>query len=315
MATAVPIFQYPEKLSDVQFKNRKFTIYVKDPIIQHRAADAVKYLGNVLSSSTGSSGSTLTNTNNSKPDLTVVHTSSASEIARVKRNNANANIDSTKAVIVLPVPNSLDDSQTHDWELTGGITAQVAGAVLNKGVNNTADNIGKRAGGLKKGLNGMASQIGSLTGSLNAGALTAQLANAAGVSKPVVNPRYFQNYNGTKPRTFNASWDLIPESKIEADRIFEIVMKLKEFSSPRLALGGNTLIAPMYFSVELNNDYLTSMLSLDKVVITTVDLKYSSDDSMQLTRDGMPKSMRLTISFNEWNVQTAEDYNTEPMRQ
>jgi len=299
-APAVPIFQYPDKLKDEQFKNRKFSIYVKDPTVQARAASMVSTIKknasvagvksiaasavNSTVSAFNQANTSLNNSLNGVQEVAHVSATNAAELAQIKRNNANANSDPVIAAIVLPVPNSLSDSQSHDYDTTTGLAAEAL-----------------KYGAKKVFGDGYAD-------------IASHIANQAGTHQTVTNPKYFQNYTGTKPRTFQSSWDLIPESRAEADMIFQIVMKLKEFSSPSLSTGGATLVSPMYFSVELNNDYLTSMLSLDKVVITQVSLNYSSDDSMQLTRDGMPKQMRLDISFSEVTVQTSEDYSTEPTR-
>jgi len=280
-------FTYPTKISTDQFKNRKFTIYVKEVTVKNPGATSKSVIQSFISAANAANAAI---------------SNDASSIARTKASNDRSKLDTTKAVIVLPVPNSLSDSQNHTWEKHEGLIKKASGAL-------SSFNLGDKSGDGKK--TKYAKSIYNYL-STNASEVNAQVSNLAGIRKTIVSPGYFQNYTGSEPRTFTVSWDLIPESKIEADSIYEIVMKLKEYSSPTKTNMGSTLRAPYYFSIKLNNDYLNTMLSLDRVVITSIALNYSADDGMQLTYDGMPKHMRLELGLSEAELQTAEDYRTTP---
>jgi len=98
----------------------------------------------------------------------------------------------------LPLPNELNDSQSHQWETTKGAVGEIAGGMEN-------------------------AQFGVGSISRSASQVLGESAASKGFRKALINPGYFQNYNGTDPRTFTFTWDLIPTSPEEADSIVDII--------------------------------------------------------------------------------------------
>ena len=62
----------------------------------------------------------------------------------------------------------------------------------------------------------------------NAPKLIANAASISGFRKPTLDPGYFLNYNGSRPREFSFTWDFVPESKFEMDNILNIILNLKK---------------------------------------------------------------------------------------
>lgn len=182
--------------------------------------------------------------------------------------------------IVLPLPNLFADNQNHDWSMEKGTVATLGDALLK----------------------------GELLG-VSASKAIGEAASLAGIRRPIIDPGYFQNYSGSEPREFNTVFDLVPRSAEEAKMILTIIMKLKQYSSPSSFTGGVSVRAPFFFNIQISNEYLSATISLDRVVLKSLNIDYGSDGGMQTTKDGIPKQMTMAITWAEVDMQTAESYS------
>lgn len=178
--------------------------------------------------------------------------------------------------IALPLPNELSDSQDHQWEQNEGFVGSVV-----KGIEN------KVAGGM----------ISSRTG---------EIATETGFRKALVNPGYFQDYNGSTPRNFTLSWDLIPANPEEAESIITIIYNLKKYTLPTSIGGGTTLLSPYFFEIVINNPRIDVLMNMTNVVCTNLTVNYAADGGLQFLPDGIPKYIKLSMSFAERTLVTSE---------
>lgn len=179
----------------------------------------------------------------------------------------------------LPLPNELSDSQTHDFSTEKNIIGQLLGQLTDKSIAGV----------------GVNQIIGNLS-------------NTTGVRKPIVNPGYFQDYNGSQPRSFSFSWDLIPNNKEDADNIKIILYNLKKFTLPQ-AVGGVGLFAPYSFQIEIGNQTINAIMRMANVVCTQMDIQYGAEGALQFFKDDdMPKYIKLDMTFAEKSFQTSNLY-------
>lgn len=176
--------------------------------------------------------------------------------------------------INLPLPNELMDTQDHSWSQERGI----AGTLADKFIS----------GGIDKGLG--------------------NIMDTAGMRKPLADPGFFQSYQGSTPRTFNFSFDLIPNNQEDAANIFMILMKLRKYSLPTTGLSHVVLLSPYYFDIDFSNEYINVMMNIKGVVLTNISVNYGADGQMQQYNDGMPKQIKLDLTFAERRMQLADNY-------
>lgn len=214
-------------------------------------------------------------------DLTSDKVSPADAAKQKKLSNRKpspSNLSTTYG-IALPLPNELNDSQTHQWESSEGIIASVASSITNASVANVSVN----------------KAIGDL-------------ASAAGFRKPIIDPGYFQDYKGSEPREFSFSWDLIPTNAEEADQIMTIIYNLKKYTLPRTSVTGLSLTSPFLFDIKMGNQRINEVINMNDVVCKSMNVNFASEGSLQFHPDGIPKQIRLEMTFAERTLVTSDFY-------
>ena len=208
----------------------------------------------------------------------------------------------------LPLPNSMRDSQSHNWNQDTGIISKGVSAFLD-GASTAA--IGGVAGKMTGSSNKLLSSAGRGTNkNFNVAGLVKEVSHRMGNRQPTVNPMYWQEYKGTEPRTFNFLWDLIPNSKEESDQILTIVRKIKQYTSPKLTVSGLGLLSPYTFDITIANGHIDQILRLKSVAVRSIDIDYAVDGAVQFHYDGTPKHMTLALSLVELRTATADDYDS-----
>ena len=199
------------------------------------------------------------------------------------------NLDSS---VTLPYPISLSDNQNHNWENTEGIISQVTGNVLGA----AGESLSSKGGFVQKILGDNKKMY-------------AGLMNSLGVRKAVIDPGYFQNYNGSTPRSFTMAYTLVPQSQKEAQTIKDIILWFKQYSSPTFISNSPLMGAPFVFNISFaGNQYISDMFKMDKCVLTGISVDYASDGSFMLYKDGFPKQIGLALNFAEVELKYAQDY-------
>lgn len=220
------------------------------------------------------------NTIDSLADITEASPEAIKKISEVDENSKTTTIWGCG----LPLPNTMIDAQSHSWEQSDSAVS----GIVSKGVD-ILDN--------------------AISTSFDVGKVVKELAYRAGMRQPTINPLYWQNYTGSEPRTFSFAWDLVPRSKEEGDQMVEILRKLKQYSSPKLAVGGLSLLSPYTFDVSISNGKIDSVLKLKNMAIKTLDINYMADGGAQFHYDGTPKHVTLTMQLVELRTIVADDYD------
>ena len=216
------------------------------------------------------------------------------------------NLDSS---VTLPYPTSLSDNQSHNWVNTEGAIAQITNNILSPSGGSSGGNGGKKSNGGKQ------SKVKSFTSAFlkkvlgDGKKMYGAALNEFGVRKAIIDPGYFQNYNGSTPRSFTMAYTLVPQSQKEAQTIKDIILWFKQYSSPTFVPNTPIMGAPFVFNISFaGNQYITDMFKMDKCVLTGISVDYASDGSFMLYKDGFPKQIGLTLNFAEVELKFAQDY-------
>ena len=213
------------------------------------------------------------------------------ENATNKTNEYLGNNMSFQGSIVLPLPNNIVDTQGHSWGAKNDLISEITKGAVEKVSSLAKSFVSDTVLGKFKGMS-----VGSL-------------ANTLGTRQPIIDPGFYQQYDGSSPRSFTFMFDLIPDSVDEAQTIQKIILALKEWSSPSLAVSGTTMLSPMFFMIEFGNPYITRMFNMNCCVLTNIQIDYCADGAMQQFADGFPKQMTLTLTFNEARLSYAQNYS------
>lgn len=208
----------------------------------------------------------------------------------------------------LSLPNTMNDSQSHGWDNSESFISTAVKAA-GSGIASAAL-VGATGGLGKLGKLGKAAGAGlQKSGGFNAASVVKEVSHKIGNRQPIVNPMYWQEYRGSDPRTFNFTWDLIPNSKQESEQILQILKKLKQYSSPKLTALELGLLSPYTFDVTIANGHIDDIMKLKNLAIRNVSINYVADGAVQFHHDGAPKHISLSIQFVELRTITADDYD------
>ena len=191
--------------------------------------------------------------------------------------------------IILPLPNSLQDSTAHNWEVAEGLTQEasgIAGSALETFTN----------------------KLGSNGANVNSGII--KLARKAGFN---IDPKYWQMYNGTMPREFSFDWTFVPESSLDAENLIKMLQFLKYSASPgqRGGLASLLLDSPNVFSISFSNQILQQTIRMKDAVCTHISIDYMGQGYSDFYHDGRPKQVKLSMTFAERHTLYKEDYEGE----
>lgn len=213
--------------------------------------------------------------------------------------------------VSLPYPNNISDNQDHSWNRENGfISGAISGGLgaLAKGLGGKLDKFANKFTSTKK-LKGV---VKGVVGDVSADTRIGQFANYAGIRKPVLDPGLFQNYTGSNPRNFVMAYTFMPNNSKEAQKIKEIILWFKKYSSPTLVTGSAVMLAPYCFNIDFgSNPYISEMFNMKCAVITNLQVDYGADGSFQLFQDGFPKQINLTMNFAESELTYSNSYGGE----
>jgi hypothetical protein len=220
------------------------------------------------------------------------------------------------ASITLPLTSNISDSQDHSWQSTDYYSV-LTGAVK----------AGTNAGGSEQGKTGL-EVLDTVRNALE-GPTTAAIADILGKRRPMLNPGYFQYYTGSNLRSFDFSFDFIPENEKETQSVIDIITAFKMYSSPSRPLvdarneykpnekgdfsfGSWLMFSPCQWIVVVYNEKIWKLLSFHRCVCTRVSVTYGDSDKVAMFNDGMPKQVSLSLSFSETELQFADSYGSTP---
>jgi hypothetical protein len=212
-------------------------------------------------------------------------------------------------VIVLPLPVALQDSFNIEvanpaMDLLGNDFAQT----LQAGKSATEEIVKDLKGGQSA-----ISKMGEIT--LQALALTPGISDT-GISRlaqatagVVRNPHLTTIFEGVKLKTYQFTWKLAPQSAAEAKTLNSIITTLKSLMHPQLAAGGFALEYPYLASVEFTNINDAIAPNVRDSFITGMQINGGGTGPLAFYKDGQPVAIDLSLSFQEINIQTRDDFN------
>lgn len=204
-----------------------------------------------------------------------------------------------RCMITLPIPGSISDSQSHEWASESVLASSftVGKKIIDKGID--------AASRMTHGIIPDSENIGDIVEKSNSLAT-----HLLGARKRVPNPGEFQTYNGSSLRSFSFSFDFIPENKTESQNIIDIITAFKTYSSPSTEDGyGVTMLSPFMWLISVTNGVINKLMNLKVCVCSQVSVDYGTD-KFDIFEDGMPKKIKLSLSFSETELTYAENYNT-----
>lgn len=239
--------------------------------------------------------------------------------ADVKATTTAARTARLSNTIILPLPNTLRDSQNHGWTVEKGVIGSIVGSLTDEKIGSILSSAGSNSTGdnsffpknsiVGNALHAFKNQIAKRTSDVSIDQMLGSASAMMGFRKPLADPGYFQNYTGSRPRQFTMSWELMPKNTTDADEIFSIIKSFKYYSSPSIGIRGVTLQAPHFFTLKITNGILDEMIAPGHMVITDISVDYAPDGSMGIyVEDGFPKSINLSLTLEDVRMRTSEDY-------
>lgn len=274
-------------LKDPKFFSEVSNHYPEEIVSEQYRFRCVRFLVKTQSSLSGSVQELQAQVNKAINDAAAIAGSDA-PVPKNSQQNLSDNVKKlTKADTVygfaLPLPNELTDSQSHQWETTKGAIGDIMGGLSTAEVG---------VGAFKR----------------SASSAIGEFASSSGLRKPLIDPGYFQDYNGTEPRSFTFTWDLIPNNVVEAQNIIDILYNLKKYTLPKSQANGVLLTSPYMFDLEIGNPVISQLMNMNNVVCTNMEIQYAAEGALQFLADGVPKYSRLTMSFTERSTVTSNFY-------
>lgn len=260
-STTPTLFYYPNTIRQDEFKLRKVTLSIYKSRTFASTFDEIK---SKVSEGTSQLIQDVATADNYKETIYAIWESDAvSKTYNQLKNDLGADFEYQ---IVLPLPNEVSDSIAHEYSIDNGIVGSIA--ENSSAIKTLQESIG------------------------------AKLANATGTQKVMMNPEFYQNYTGSRPREINFTFNLIPNNKEEAESIFSLIILLKKMSSPELTRA-LFLTQPRFFHIQFGNEKLQRMINPLPCVLKQVDTNYSASGYIETTLDGSPKFIALTLTFAE----------------
>lgn len=208
--------------------------------------------------------------------------------------------------VTLPFPNSLSDTQQHNWSAEEGLLAQVADAAIKTFLPKPKPLSDDQKTLRRRFWDNLIADPKKLWGAFN---------NALGTRTTIQDPGIFQTYGGSNPRNFTLAYTFIPMNQQEAQAIKEIILWFKYYSSPEYNLFGVTMTSPHIFMLHFaGNSHISEMYNMKKCVLTSMNVDYGSDGAFSVFQDGFPKQINVSLSFAEMRITYAQEYAGETIK-
>ena len=235
----------------------------------------------------------------------------------------------TSHVIILPIPQSIKDSNGASWgeSKLNDFAAWGLSKIGEAMGSNTAMELLKSPIEIGKQLaeNAKTPEGRSTAGNIiNYGKMVAAAgaANALGAnvtvggllsraSGQVINQNLEMVFSGVTIRSFNFSWDLTPRDKDEANHVLKIIKTLKTASAAKLSKDAmGFLNSPDIFRIKyMKGGQEHPFLNRFKTcVLQNMSMSYTGSGTYATYRDGTPVHMKMDLSFKELNPIYAEDH-------
>lgn len=233
------------------------------------------------------------------------------------------------STILLPMPQSVADSNSANWGENTLNAALAAGLIAGKGVvagddpfsaaiKGGQEVFSKFQGAFTQGTGQKAAA--TVFSKLAVQALTGQDTSISGLisreTGAVVNQNVEMLFQGVNIRTaFQFTFDLIPRSQSEAEEIKTIIRTFKQEMTPRKGATGSTgggffVKSPNVFKIQYRTGAKAHpfLNKFKPCALTSMSVNYSGSGQYATFNDATPVHMVLTLSFQELSPIYAEDY-------
>lgn len=195
--------------------------------------------------------------------------------------------DSTN--IILPIPRKLNETHLLSWQ-DKSFTDYISS------LGQTNNNNGNRGNLITRGLD-LAGRVAA--GSVN---VTRTSSVLTGVS---VNPFVFVYFDRPQFKRYSLTWTLAARNQEESDAIRDIVLKLKERSSP--TIDGLLMGYPDIVEISFAPDDIFGMLKMKQCVIEAVGVDYTPSGPSFFDSNA-PTLVNLTLNLKEIELWEQSDY-------
>jgi hypothetical protein len=238
------------------------------------------------------------------------------------------NIKTPESIILLPIPQNVQDQNAVGWgdgslnafELAG---AGAVGEVISGG--NFGQALGRAGSQFINKIMGSAVS-GNLqdqtTGLFSAAALQTLGSNiqtsdiVARTTGQVLNPNMELLFRGVSLREFAFEYDLAPRDGNEAKEIKKLIVTLKKAMAPRTSAdnspgSGLFISAPRVFQLEYRsgNKKHPFLHSFKPMAMKGMSVNYTGSGNYSVYGDSTPIHMKLSMNFQELNPIYFEDYS------
>ena len=236
-----------------------------------------------------------------------------------------------KGSILLPMPDSLQDSNTVDWTDDSLTALGIAGMETAQSLLNALKLGGGSDGGasLKKTLESAGAAaldnnvLEALKNALKAGAVNTFGANVDPKSLVtrtqglVLNPNLELLFKGPKLRSFSFPFTLTARSQREAQVIKGIINTFKKRMAANDSTGGSAdgifISSPDVFNLEFKRGGAPHpfLFKFKTCALTGMDVNYTDGTPYITYRDGTPVKMSMILKFTELNPIYSSDYDED----
>ena len=222
----------------------------------------------------------------------------------------------TDIVIRMPIPATLTDQYNMDindvqLDILGnaGVVYDGATNALAAGQRLTDDYINKWKGSKNKidFIKDTALGVLALTPGIS-DKLPGQAARAS--IGMVRNPHHTTLFNGVKLKTYGFTWKMSPRSQSEAITLENIVKNIKTYMHPSITsnTGGFALDYPSLVEVQFQVGDNQILPNVKPALISSFSVNGSAGGTPAFYKDGKSTIVELSLSLQEINVQTREDF-------
>ena len=238
------------------------------------------------------------------------------------------NIKTPEAIILLPIPQNVQDQNAVNWgdsslngfELAG---SEAAGDVIKSG-NFAKAVYGEGSAFINKLMaSAVSGNLQDQTTSLfSAAALQTLNANVqtsdlvARTTGQVLNPNMELLFKGVSLREFAFEYDLAPRDGNEAKEIKKIITTLKRAMAPRTSSDNSTgsglfISAPRVFQLQYmsGNKKHPFLHSFKPMAMKGMAVNYTGSGNYSVYGDSTPVHMKISMNFQELNPIYFEDYS------
>lgn len=211
-------------------------------------------------------------------------------------------------VISLPLPVALQDSFNIEvanpaLDLLGNDPSQMLTA--GKTYTEEFQNMAKQG----KFSVSQALELAARAAALAPGISDTGLGRAAQSIEGVVrNPHLTTIFEGVRLKVYQFTWKLSPQSVAEARKLNSIINTLKAYMHPQISGGGFSLDYPYLARVEFTNLQSALVPNVKDSFITGMQINGAGTGIPAFFKDGQPVTIDLSLSFQEINIQTREDF-------